>query len=274
LTNSPTMSMLIGEEAEALIRERQGAAAEELKRCRQQQEKLEDRLTKLATAFTDGLMGAEQFQRVSEQWRAQQEELRERTRAAEYQLSHGDADRVLLGRVWDTVRTLAQTWESLPMPELRDFLAQVVEHMKIARDGHDRLLRVKLLLLPEQEIRIPSVHRRADTSDPATQLTLQELSIVAGLAKGLNNRQIADRLRSTSTSVANMLARARREVGVATTRELVEVCRPVSRRQRPPWPCSRSAGIAGSATMTCRPAREALTPQRHHVVSDGRCPPG
>jgi len=226
LANSPTMSMLVGEEADELLSQHQKTSAEELERCQEQERKLDGRLTKLATAFTDGLMTPEQFQKVSHEWQEQLEGLRARMRSAEDRLAQGQNDRLLLERVERTLRNLANTWQSLPMPELRDFLSQIVEHVTIAPDGNDRLLRVKLLLLPEQEFRIPSVHRRARGAAGAGRLTLRELSVVAHLAEGLSFPQIADVLDTSLACVHEMLTRAKKETGIQGTEEIIEACRP------------------------------------------------
>lgn len=225
LANSPTMSMLVGEEAEELIRQHVRTSAEELERSQEQERKLDGRLTKLATAFTDGLMTPEQFQKVSHEWQEQLEELRERMRAAEDRLAQGRTDQLLLDRVERVLRNLASTWQSLPVLEMRDFLSQIVEYVTIAREGHDRLLRVKLLLLPEQEFRIPSVQLRTEVTKGGPKLTLHQLSIVARLAEGLSLTQVADALDTTLSCVHAVLTRIKEETGIEDTKELIEACR-------------------------------------------------
>lgn len=68
--------------------------------------------------------------------------------------------------------------------------------------------------------------RTGDQSPPVVKLTPAEAAVVAGVARGLSNQEIADELRKSPSTVKSQLARVYHKLGVRSRIRLMVLFRP------------------------------------------------
>jgi DNA-binding CsgD family transcriptional regulator len=225
--SSPTLSALVGEEAEALLRERAKSRAEELHKLEQEKEKLGQRLTTLAETFTDGLMSPESFSRVTREWTDKEAQLSVRIAELSRDGEQTAADRRMLARVEEALRSFPTTWEDLPPQRIRELLLQLVETLTLARDDASAgqlLLTTKLRFMPEMVTRIPTGTLRPDGRGTRREPTLRQLAAIALKTQGLSDADCARRLGVQLPAIRGYLHNARRRTGAATNEELFDSC--------------------------------------------------
>ncbi len=212
----PQMQKLLQEEARQ-------AACQEDERLTAEQGQLERALADLADQFkrwaemvSKGLITQEQFGDYNRDLLA--DKAQKTTRLAEVSASVAASERreARARRVEQAILDVPRVWRHLDMEERRNVLSLLLERLTVDRHQREVVMRIKLHLLPEQEVRvlIPTGYRRKPEGIGPQTLTARQLVLLHYVGQGQSRAQICEAMGIADNTINFMTLEIRKRMGV------------------------------------------------------------
>ena len=189
--------------------------------------KLEGQQARLLEKLSEGVITDAEFAGHNEKLRSQLEEARQHRAQAEQGLSRRQQREAQVRGVQEAVLDFPRAWGHLSADERREVLSQLVEGLTVDRAGRDFLVRLKVCLLPEQEvtITIASAAKLKQKPTGPEAVTPRQLALLHHVGQGKTRAAAAAAMGVSDITARGWLRQIKKHVGTSDLADAFVLCR-------------------------------------------------
>ena len=185
------------------------------------QERLMDKLAQ--DIITDA-----EFAAHNQKLRMQLQEARERLAHAEQGLSRRQQREAQAQAAQQMILDFPAVWEHLSADERREVLRQLVETLTVDREGRDLIVRLKVCLLPEQQITVArdsAVRMKEKPTGPAA-VPPRQLVLLHYIGQGKTRQEAAEAMGIEDSTSRSFVRQIQKHLGTKNMTDAFAQCRP------------------------------------------------
>jgi site-specific DNA recombinase len=207
LAQSPQMRQLLESEAQQLTAADDENARREKEQLTGALNIVHQRLERLTDKLLDNTIQDAQFRHANSRLLLEQQELESRIQTIEATLAASHDREAWAAQVQRAVLDFPLCWANLDLDERRQLLLTVIEDLTVDKIGRDAKIKLKLHLLPEQEVNLcyPSTRHMKERPVGVQGLTRRQLVFLYYAGRGKTHAEIA-RLMGTTIYCAYQYA--------------------------------------------------------------------
>lgn len=231
----PRMRELLDTAAEKDHNDQVGKLDKEHAQWSQAAEDMQTRSSRLVDALTRDLISEDEFLSQKGLLDAERAKAQEKVQELEKRVANRTQRESWVKRVKDVIHNFPLLWDEATLDERRHLLMTLVDTLTVDREGRDALIRVKLHLLPETQIRVSLEHTRHLKIKPAgvAALTPRNLAYLHYIGQGKTNKQIAELMGTGIDCCYQFAMIVKRIMGVKNTQEAYQMAQAHIEQQLP-----------------------------------------
>lgn len=228
LCESDEMQALAREEAGALLGVEDRSLAAERDHLQQALTRLDKQFRTWADAFTGGTMTEEQFREYNNDLTRRKAEIQERLAEVNGALASRDRREARIEQVSKALKDFPAVWEHLNFDERRQLLQLLIERVSADREGRDMAVRLKLHLLPERQILVPTLSVKKMKFKPpgVAGLTPRQLALLKHIGDGKSRKEIREVWNVSRACVATVVWDVQKHLGMRDLEDAAQLAQP------------------------------------------------
>lgn len=221
----PARREVLDEEATRASQVEESRLQIEVNRLQTQLASIRLRFDKWADAFSRGVMDEAEFIRQRSSLQAEQLEAEGRLQESEALLQNRDRHQAWVAQVRANLLDFPLMWEHQDMDERRQLLMILLEKLTVDRRGRDAIVKIKIHMLPEQELPLMFRSMRHKNEKPSglQSLTPRHLAFLYHVGQGKKRREIAELMNVSYATVSTYWTQVRDRLEVSSEEDAAKM---------------------------------------------------